>query len=87
MQSPTYSYVQMYTNEIGKQFYHFDLYRLQDRNAFVFAGFNEFLYQADSLVIIEWPEIIMPLLDHNVAHIELHYIDSVSRRISWFCIS
>lgn len=83
MQSPTYTYVQLYKNEAGKNFYHFDLYRLQDKTEFLFAGFDEFLYQPDSLVIIEWPEIIEPLLDKNVCAIELQYVDDATRKISW----
>jgi tRNA threonylcarbamoyladenosine biosynthesis protein TsaE len=85
MQSPTYTYVQIYKNDVGKNFYHFDLYRLQDKNAFLFAGFDEFLYQPNSLTIIEWPEIIEPLLDHDVCFIELQYVDDVTRKISWIC--
>lgn len=84
MQSPTYTYVQMYTNNMNKKFYHFDLYRLSHQNDFLFAGFDEFLYQPDSLVIIEWPEIIESLLSHDVCVIQLDYIDDVTRKISWF---
>lgn len=85
MQSPTYTYVQIYKNDAGKNFYHFDLYRLQDKNSFLFAGFDEFLYQPNSLTIIEWPEIIEPLLDHDICFIELQYVDDVTRKISWIC--
>ncbi len=83
MQSPTYTYVQIYSNEAGKNFYHFDLYRLPDKNAFLFASFDEFLYQPNSLAIIEWPEIIEAMLDHSVCSIELQYVDDVTRKISW----
>lgn len=84
MQSPTYTYVQMYANSMNKKFYHFDLYRLSHQNDFLFAGFDEFLYQPDSLVIIEWPEIVESLLSHDVCVIQLDYIDDVTRKISWF---
>lgn len=83
-QSPTYTYLQAYQNSKGKNFYHFDLYRLQDKNAFLFAGFDEFLYQPNSLVIIEWPEIVEALLEVNVCVIELSYVDSIARKISWY---
>ena len=85
MQSPTYTYVQIYKNDAGKNFYHFDLYRLQDKNAFLFAGFDEFLYQPNSMTIIEWPEIVESLLDRNVCFVELEYVDDVTRKISWTC--
>lgn len=83
MQSPTYTYLQAYKNDKGKNFYHFDLYRLQNKEAFLFAGFDEFLYQSNSLVIIEWPEIIESLLDKNVCIVELLYVDDVTRKIIW----
>ncbi len=84
MQSPTYTYIQAYQNDINEFFYHFDLYRLKDKQAFLFAGFDEFLYQPNSLVIIEWPEIVESLLDHSVCCVELNYIDDVTRKIIWY---
>ena len=83
MQSPTYTYVQIYKNDAGKSFYHFDLYRLKSQNDFLFAGFDEFLYQPHSLAIIEWPDIVESLLDKNVCVIKLDYLDDVTRKISW----
>lgn len=84
MQSPTYTYLQAYKNDAGKNFYHFDLYRLQNKDAFLFAGFDEFLYQPNSLAIIEWPEIIELLLDKNICVVELLYVDDVTRKINWY---
>jgi len=83
MQSPTYTYLQVYKNMQGKNFYHFDLYRLKNKEDFLFAGFDDFLYQPNSLVIIEWPEIIESLLDRNVCSIELKYELLDCRRIVW----
>ncbi len=83
MQSPTYTYMQMYQNDASKNFYHFDLYRLQHKDDFLFAGFDEFLYQPNGLVLIEWPEIIVSLLDKNLCAIRLDYVDNVTRKITW----
>lgn len=83
MQSPTYTYMQAYKNKEGQQFYHFDLYRLQDKEAFLFAGFDEFLYQKNSIVLIEWPDIIQDLLKNDVCNIQLTYVDDATRKISW----
>lgn len=82
-QSPTYTYVQIYKNDAGKNFYHFDVYRLPHKNAFLFAGFDEFLYQQNSVALIEWPEIIEDLISHNVCRIVLEYVDDTTRKISW----
>ena len=83
MQSPTYTYVQIYKNGASKNFYHFDLYRLKNHNDFLFAGFDEFLYQSNSLTIIEWPEIVESLFHKNVCVIHIEYVDEMTRKMSW----
>jgi len=73
--SPTFTYLNAYKNPRGERFYHFDLYRVQNLEDFCAAGFDEYLYQPDSWSLIEWPEVIMPLLDHAVCHVSLNYHD------------
>ncbi|HEV2917036.1 MAG TPA: tRNA (adenosine(37)-N6)-threonylcarbamoyltransferase complex ATPase subunit type 1 TsaE [Candidatus Babeliales bacterium] len=73
IQSPTFSYMHIYQNNEGYTFYHFDLYRMQDIQQFKRAGFEEYLYQPYSWAIIEWPEIIKPLLSHGVCKINIEY--------------
>lgn len=73
--SPTFTYVNMYENAQGSIFYHFDLYRIKTVEDFIAAGFNEYLYQPNSWSFIEWPEVIMPLLGHNVCSVTLDYED------------
>lgn len=60
--SPTFSYVNTYTNAQGLIINHFDLYRLDSEAAFIDQGFDEWLAQKDVLTIIEWPTIIESLL-------------------------
>jgi tRNA threonylcarbamoyladenosine biosynthesis protein TsaE len=62
--SPTFAYVNTYTNDKGQTFHHFDLYRLDSLESFLSLGFDEYLYQKDSYCFIEWPEIINELLDN-----------------------
>lgn len=78
--SPTFTYVHLYTTARGLQVYHFDLYRLQSQAEFEEAGFAEYLYQPGSIALIEWPEIIMPLLHHHVCHMQLEYAENLSSR-------
>jgi len=77
--SPTFTYMQMYAAADGKVVYHFDLYRIDSVNAFVAAGFDEYLYQPNSLVFIEWPEVIMSLITRPACHIDLEYHDEGTR--------
>jgi tRNA threonylcarbamoyladenosine biosynthesis protein TsaE len=79
--SPTFTYVNVYKNEQEQTFYHFDLYRITTLAEFVHAGFDEYLYVPASWCFIEWPEVIMPLLSHDVCHIELAYVDENTRSI------
>lgn len=80
IQSPTFTYLNEYTNAIGQTFYHFDLYRLKNKQEFLDAGFQEYLYQPNSWALIEWPEIIMSLLKHRVCQIVIDH-HGLDRRI------
>lgn len=80
--SPTFTYVNVYTNEVDQKFYHFDLYRLTDVQEFIDLGFEEYLYQPESWAFVEWPELILPLLEREVCHITLNYADELSREIT-----
>ncbi len=79
--SPTFTYVNQYDNDQGQVLYHFDLYRIKSLQEFVEAGFQEYLYQPNGLVLIEWPELIQPLLTHDVCKIEISYHEDPSKRV------
>lgn len=80
--SPTFNYVHRYQASDGTLVYHFDLYRFKNAEAWHDVGFDEYLADTHSLVVIEWPEVIESLLPSNVLKLELAY-DGVhaSRRI------
>ncbi len=44
-------------------------------------GFHEYLYDDASVIFIEWPSIIMPLLNGNVCHIGIDYTTELDQRI------
>ncbi len=79
--SPTFTYVNRYENQRGQTFYHFDLYRISTPNDFIAAGFNEYLYALKSWAIIEWPQVIEPLLGQRVCHVQIDYDSSPDKRI------
>ena len=72
--SPTYSYVNSYRTE-SHTIYHFDLYRLGSLDEFIDLGFDEYLHMPHAIVLIEWPEVIAPLLDRRTLHVNLSYRD------------
>lgn len=71
--SPTFTYVNVYHNDAGTSFYHFDLYRIGSLDEFCAMGFEEYLYAPQSYAFIEWPEPVMDLLTHQVCHIHIEY--------------
>jgi tRNA threonylcarbamoyladenosine biosynthesis protein TsaE len=79
--SPTFTYMNVYEDDKGHNFYHFDLYRIATVDMFVNAGFDEYLYQPHSWALIEWPEVIVPLLTHDVCHVYLDYFDELEKRV------
>lgn len=85
IQSPTFNYVSIYTTPSGLRFYHFDLYRLPSTRDFMEAGFHEYLYEPNSYALIEWPEIIMPLLKKQVCHVALDYVNEDARSLRYAC--
>jgi tRNA threonylcarbamoyladenosine biosynthesis protein TsaE len=74
--SPTFTYLNMYENDRGQIFYHFDLYRIKSIDEFQTAGFEEYLYAPNSWTLIEWPAVIMPLLKEKICQCELDYVDT-----------
>jgi len=86
IQSPTFNYVSIYTAPSGWRYYHFDLYRLTSMREFMELGFHEYLYEPQSYAIIEWPEIIMPLLKHRVCFVDIDYVSENARRLWYYCL-
>lgn len=78
--SPTYSYVNCYSSSLYPQIFHFDLYRLNTAQDFLNAGFEEYLTEAGSLILIEWPAIIMNSLPRPVCHVVLSYHHELEER-------
>lgn len=79
--SPTFTYVNAYKNKENESFYHFDLYRISSVDEFQSQGFDEYLYQDNSWCFIEWPEVIMPLLTHDVCFLFFDYHADPEKRL------
>lgn len=78
--SPTFTYLNIYKNDAGQMFYHFDLYRIETVKDFLAAGFDEYLHDADSWSLVEWPEVIEPLLRQKVCRINIEYDKDPEKR-------
>ncbi len=83
--SPTFSLVNEYTyfdQATGQHrpIYHMDLYRLKDMEEALQIGIEEYLYGPD-WCLIEWPEIIEPLLPDEVVRIKFELATNSTRKI------
>jgi tRNA threonylcarbamoyladenosine biosynthesis protein TsaE len=60
--SPTFALVNTYALPNGSSIYHFDLHRLKSLQEALDIGFEEYL-DSGYLCLIEWPDIILSLLE------------------------
>jgi tRNA threonylcarbamoyladenosine biosynthesis protein TsaE len=61
--SPTFSLINEYVYPAG-MIYHMDMYRLKSEEEAVDIGIEEYL-ESGEICIIEWPELLENIVDHN----------------------
>lgn len=83
--SPTFTYMNFYDLADGRKAYHFDLYRLGSLESFEQAGFAEYLYQENSVCLIEWPEVVMSLLNKSACHAAIDFVGTDKRLLTYSC--
>ena len=77
--SPTYSLINQYKSDQGI-IYHLDLYRLNSMDEAIDIGIEDLLY-GDALCLIEWPDLIVPLLPEEVLKIKIEIFEDSKRKI------
>lgn len=80
VQSPTFTYMNLYQG--NPALYHFDLYRLKDKDDFLKMGFLDF-FSNETICCIEWPERIESILPPQTSWIRLLCQDHNQRQIKW----
>ena len=68
--SPTFSVVNEYQTDIGSAIFHFDFFRIKNKEELLDLGFEEYIY-SDNYCLIEWPEKAEGLLDDNFVEIRM----------------
>ena len=63
--SPTFPIINEYSTRSNGKIYHFDFYRLNSFQEAIEIGTDLYL-DTDSYCFIEWPELILPLLNKDV---------------------
>lgn len=77
--SPTFSIINEYDTDLGL-IYHMDFYRLNSIEEVMNIGIMEYL-ESPSICIIEWPELILPLIDMNHIAINISLQDNLMREV------
>lgn len=77
--SPTFAIVNDYETPEGS-IYHFDLYRLEDAQAVLDIGFEDYL-DSGQLCLIEWPEVAEPFLPEDTVEVSIEVEPETGARI------
>jgi len=76
--SPTFVYLNIYDVKIPV--YHFDLYRIKNKNEFYLHGFEEY-FSASGICLIEWSENISDILPKDTIFIKITHESENERMI------
>ena len=78
--SPTFAIVNEYVTEEGESVYHFDFYRIKKLEEAYDIGYENYFYSGN-LCLIEWPEMIEPLLPEKYIRVEIQHGETNDERI------
>ena len=78
--SPTFSLLNEYKTKNGDLIYHFDFYRVENKEEALNLGIDEYFYSSN-LCLIEWASKIGELIPENNHKLNLDYIDDKHRKL------
>ncbi len=76
--SPTFSIINEYKTKEGRYIYHFDFYRLNKLEEAITIGVQEY-FESENLCLIEWPDIILPILPESYNLIKINALINDTR--------
>jgi tRNA threonylcarbamoyladenosine biosynthesis protein TsaE len=79
--SPTFSIVNQYMDKEEKAIYHFDFYRIKSVGEALDIGAEEYFYSGDPC-LIEWPEMIKPLIPEKHLEISIKLVEDNHRELT-----
>ncbi len=80
--SPTFSLVNEYSTDQPELVYHMDLYRLETIEEALNIGIEEYL-ESGHINLIEWPQLIEPIIPKESHKIEIALLETGERTISF----
>ncbi len=72
--SPSFTIINQYTGTLNNEpitIFNIDLYRMSNKSELASIGFDELIYDDDSIKLVEWPEIAEQLLADSIFRIEI----------------
>lgn len=79
--SPTFALVNEYQTDTFDSIFHFDFYRIKSLEEVFDIGYEDYFY-GGSLCLLEWPELIDPLMPEHFIKVEITLGETdTSRRI------
>lgn len=78
--SPTFAIVNEYVTVEGESVYHFDFYRIKKLEEAYDIGYENYFYSGN-LCLIEWPELIEPLLPERYLRVDIRLGSTDDERI------
>lgn len=81
VKSPTFTYVIEYTSG-DLPVYHFDVYRISDPEEIYEIGFEDYIGEDGSVVIIEWADKILEEMPEDAVFVEINHYSDVAREVA-----
>jgi tRNA threonylcarbamoyladenosine biosynthesis protein TsaE len=79
--SPTFALINEYNTKTNGSVFHFDFYRIKNLEEVFDLGYEDYLYSG-SYCLIEWPELIEPLLPEKVVRVKIEVEPDGSRKFT-----
>ncbi len=79
--SPTFALINEYNTAQLDSIFHFDFYRIKDIEEAFDLGYEDYIYSG-SYCLIEWPEMIEPLLPEKIVKVKIEVQNDDTRTIS-----
>lgn len=78
--SPTFALINEYKTRSQQSIFHFDFYRIKNLEEVFDMGYEDYFYSGE-YCLIEWPELVEPLLPENIIRIYIEVNNDETRTI------
>lgn len=78
--SPTFALINEYLTDNDKSIFHFDFYRIKKLEEVYDIGYEDYFYSGH-LCLLEWPELIDPLMPDHFIKVEIALGNTDTKRI------